>query len=222
MSGADRVRRLAEIARSRRPVDERKERVASPSDLKRLRKRTTGPSPIERSERRMRVVLLAPADHPVTRRWAETYAARGIEVYGISLANQRDPGPSRPRVRTAYLPVLGTSTRSPASPLGIARLRTLIDQARPDVVHVPLAAAPGTYAVLGALADRHPLVVSAPAPVAEARSGPSAQGRMAALILRRAAAVVPLEGTDGEDPDIWDRNATRMLDVYAGLGPRAK
>jgi hypothetical protein len=212
MTGAgDRLRRLAETARGRRAGrDERSERVVSPADLRRLRKQRTGPGFYERYERRMRVVLLAPADHPDTRRWADFYAGRGIEVYGISLAGQRDPGPARPRVRTAYLP----------SPRAIVRLRALIDQARPDVVH---AHATGRYALLGAVADRHPLVISIPAPEPDRPPDGPAARRAAEFVRRRADAVVPVDAAaNADDPDVWDRVGTRMLDVFARLGLHGK
>lgn len=227
MSGAaDRVRRLAEIARGRRPGrDERSERVVSNSDLRRLRKQATGPGLYERSERRMRVALLAPADSPDTRRWADLYTARGLEVYAVSLEHQRDPGPPRPRVRTAYLPALGrASGRVVASPLAVARLRALIDQARPDVVH---AHETGSYALLGALADRHPFVVSVGGAEPERPPEGLAARRVAEFVRGRADAVVALdEGHDSvdgsDDSGTWERNATRMLDAFAKLGLRGK
>jgi hypothetical protein len=213
------MRRLAGAARARRPGrDERAERVVSDADLRRLRKTASGPGRYERSERRMRVVLLAPADDPSTRRWADFYASRGIEVYGISLASQRDSGPPRPRVRTAYLPILGgTSGRALASPRAIARLRALIDQAQPDVVH---ARQTGSYALLGAFADRHPFVVSIVEAEAEQPPAGAAQRRLTEFVRRRADALVP--GGETSETEHWETNATRMLDVFARLGLRGK
>lgn len=200
--------------RGRRARDERAERLVTNIDRLRKRTRTLGPPPLERSERRMRIALLAPADSPHTRRWADLYAGRGIEVYAISLDTQRDPGPSRPRVRTAYLPTLrGNSSRAWASPRAVTRLRALLDQARPDVVHAHQV---GSYALLGALADRHPYVVTT-----EADDPAEARGRVADYVFRRADAVVPT-GPDTDDSEVWERNAARLLDVYAGLGLRGK
>jgi hypothetical protein len=220
---ADRLRRLAGAARARR--DEQSERVASRSDLRRMRRQTAGPGRYEQSERRMRVVLLAPADRPDTRRWADLYAARGIEVYAVSLEHQRDPGPARPRVRTAYLPALGRAAgRAVVSPLAVARLRALIDQARPDVVH---AHQTGSYALLGALADRHPFVVSVGGTAPERLPDGVAARRLAEFVRGRADAVVPVdEGHDSaggsDDSASWERNAALMLDVFAKLGLRGK
>ena len=216
MSGAgERVRRLAGSAR-RRVGDERSERLVT--NVERLRKRThtEGPAPLERSERRMRVALLAPADSPHTRRWADFYAGRGIEVYAISLDTQRDSGPARPRVRTAYLPTLHGSA---ASPRVVIRLRALLDAARPDVVHAHRV---GSYGLLGALADRHPYVVSVGS---GAEPGDGARRRVTEYALRRADAVVPIgtdTGVDPVDPDTWDADTALMLDVFAGLGLRGK
>jgi hypothetical protein len=205
--------------RGRRERDERAERLVT--NVERLRRRThaVGPAPLERSERRMRIALLAPADSPHTRRWADFYAGRGIEVYAISLDTQRDPDPSRPRVRTAYLPTLrGGPSGGWASPRTVTRLRALLDQARPDVVHAHLV---GSYALLGALAGRHPYVVSV-----TGDTEPSGdRRRMVDYALRRADAVVQIgseTGDDTDDSDTWNRNATQMLDVYAGLGLRGK
>jgi hypothetical protein len=227
--------------------------VASGTDLRRLRKGTAGPGPNERSERRMRIALLAPADSPYTQRWADVYASRGIDVYAISLESHRNPGGARPRVRTAYLPTLRGGLGL-VSPRAVARLRALLDQARPDVVHTHLhGSGGGPYGLLGALADRHPYVVSITARSAEALGAGPAQRRTLEFALRRADAIcvssaevadavarftdVPvtlipssadlttdltadLAGPD--DSDAWERNATLMLDVYAGLDTRGK
>ncbi len=108
------------------------------------------------------------------------------------------------------------------SPLVVARLRALIDQARPDVVH---AHRTGSYALLGALADRHPLVVSVDEGAAPP-AGPAAR-RLAEFVSRRTDAVVPIQtGHNSADElgesGIWDRNGTRMLDVFARLGLHGK
>ncbi len=216
------MRRLAGSAR-RRVGDERSERLVT--NVERLRKRThtAGPAPLERSERRMRVALLAPADSPLTRRWADFYAGRGIEVYAISLDTQREEGPARPGVRTAYLPTLRGSVASPGT---VTRLRALLDAARPDVVHAHRV---GGYALLGALADRHPYVISVGS---GDDPGDGARRRMTEYALRRADAVVPIgtragigTGSDPRDPDdsdTWDVDTAAMLDVFAGLGLRGK
>ncbi len=174
--------------RGRRVREERSERLVVNLDRLRRQTHTAGPGPYERSERRMRIALLAPANSPHTRRWTDFYASRGIEVYAISLETQPDAGPPRPRVRTAYLPVLrGNSGRGVASPRTVKRVRALLDQARPDVVHVHLV---GGYGVLGALADRHPCVltvgVDGSADLGE--DGPG-QRRKLEFVLRRVDAV---------------------------------
>lgn len=175
----------------------------------------------------MRVALLAPADSPHTRRWADFYAARGIEVYAISLATQRDPGPSRPRVRTAYLPaprrISAGAGGGWTSPRTVARLRALLDQARPDVVHAHRV---GAYALLGALADRHPYVISVGG---SEQPGDGARRRLTEYALRHADAIVPIgsyaaggTGDDADDSEGWNADTALMLDVFAGLGLRGK
>ncbi|WP_019872741.1 glycosyltransferase [Sporichthya polymorpha] len=163
------------------------------ADVERLRRRTQtdGPGPYERSERRMRVALLAPADSPHTRRWVEFYAGQGIEVYAISLPAGTaagtaggEPGPLPTRVRTAHLPTLRGDVPSPRA---VTRLRALLDQARPDVIAVHLG---GPYGLLAALADRHPYVVLAGADLTADLGVSSAAGRRTLeLALRRADAV---------------------------------
>jgi len=140
----------------------------------------------ERSERRMRVAILAPADNVHTQKWLSYYSAHGIEVYAISLEAHRDPEAHRwPRVRTAYLPLLAPTKA--AYLLTLPRLRALLSQADPDLVHAHYVS---SYGFLGALANRHPYVVSAwGSDVYEFPARGPAQRLMVEFALRRADAI---------------------------------
>lgn len=115
----------------------------------------------ERSERRMRIALLAPANNVHTHKWLDFYSARGIDVYAISLESHAESsaggpgGPKRPGVRQALLPL--AFGHKAAYLLTVSRLRKLLEQADPDLVHAHYVS---SYGLLGALANRHPYVVS--------------------------------------------------------------
>lgn len=144
------------------------------------------PGPDERSERRMRIALLAPADNVHTHKWLDFYDRRGIDVYAISLEPHRDrTGFSRPRVRTAYLPTMFGHKASYL--LTMKRLRTLLAQARPDLVHAHYVS---SYGLLGAMANRHPYVVSVwGSDIYDFPAGGPAQRRMVEFALKRADAI---------------------------------
>ncbi len=101
----------------------------------------------------MKLCLLANAVSIHTRRWATHFAAHGHEVTVVSLSDGEIPGVpvwkvgSDPatRGRLAYL-------------LAVPEVRRALKTIDPDVVHAHYA---GGYGLLGALAGRHPLVVSA-------------------------------------------------------------
>lgn len=105
----------------------------------------------------MRVVLLANAASPHTRRWAGALARRGFEVHVISIRTATIPGvtvhrvgvgdPSKRRRVTSLLSYLVL--------LLVARRR--IGRLQPDVVHAHYTVTHGTIAVL---ARHHPLVVT--------------------------------------------------------------
>ncbi|HEX3614820.1 MAG TPA: glycosyltransferase [Sporichthyaceae bacterium] len=110
----------------------------------------------ERSERRMRIALLAPANNVHTHKWLDYYDRRGIDVYVISLEPHRDTEERNwPRVRIRYLPLVHSNKA--AYLLTVPRLRTLLAQADPDLVHAHYVS---SYGFLGAMANRHPYVVS--------------------------------------------------------------
>jgi glycosyltransferase involved in cell wall biosynthesis len=110
----------------------------------------------ERSERRMRIALLAPANNVHTHKWLDFYSARGIDVYAISLESHVDPAATRrPGVRQALLPL--AFGHKAAYLLTVSRLRRLLSQADPDLVHAHYVS---SYGLLGAMANRHPYVVS--------------------------------------------------------------
>ncbi len=110
----------------------------------------------ERSERRMRIALLAPANNVHTHKWLDFYSNRGIDVYAISLASHADPaGTKRAGVKQALLPL--AFGHKAAYLLTVQRLRKLLDQADPDLVHAHYVS---SYGLLGAMANRHPYVVS--------------------------------------------------------------
>jgi L-malate glycosyltransferase len=140
----------------------------------------------ERSERRMRIALLAPANNVHTHKWLDYYDRHGIEVFAISLAGHRDTEGHRwSRVRTAYLPM--AFGHKAAYLLTVKRLRTLLDQAAPDVVHAHYVS---SYGFLGAVANHHPYVVSAwGADVYDFPARGPAQRRMVEFALRRADAI---------------------------------
>ncbi|MGQ0632313.1 MAG: glycosyltransferase [Sporichthyaceae bacterium] len=145
----------------------------------------------ERRERRMRIALLAPANNVHTHKWLDFYDRRGIDVFAISLESHRESGGfTRPRVRTAYLPLsLGpVKVDHKAAYLAtIPRLRRLLDQADPDLVHAHYVS---SYGLLGALANRHPYVVSVwGSDIYDFPAGGPAQRRMVTFALGRADAV---------------------------------
>ncbi|MGQ0844496.1 MAG: glycosyltransferase [Sporichthyaceae bacterium] len=119
-------------------------------------RRPSASSHDERSERRMRIALLAPANNVHTHKWLDFYDRRGIDVYAISLEPHRDlEGHRWPRVKTAYLPM--AFGHKAAYLLTVRRLKALLAQADPDLVHAHYVS---SYGLLGAMADRHPYVVS--------------------------------------------------------------
>jgi glycosyltransferase involved in cell wall biosynthesis len=134
----------------------------------------------------MRIALLAPADNVHTHKWLDYYDRRGIDVYAISLSSHRDGENRRwPRVRTAYLPVL--LDHKAGYLLTVKRLRTLLAQADPDLVHAHYVS---SYGFLGAVANRHPYVVSVWGnDIYEFPARGPAQKRMVEFALRRADAI---------------------------------
>ncbi|MGQ0626450.1 MAG: glycosyltransferase [Sporichthyaceae bacterium] len=145
----------------------------------------------ERRERRMRIALLAPANNVHTHKWLDFYDRRGIDVYAISLESHRETGGfARPRVRTAYLPLrLGPVPVSvkAAYLATVPRLRRLLEQADPDLVHAHYVS---SYGLLGALVNRHPYVVSVwGADVYDFPAGGPAQRKAVTFALRRADAI---------------------------------
>ncbi|MGQ0464884.1 MAG: glycosyltransferase [Sporichthyaceae bacterium] len=140
----------------------------------------------ERSERRMRIALLAPANNVHTHKWLDFYDRRGIDVYAISLEPHRDlEGHRWPRVKTAYLPM--AFGHKAAYLLTVRRLRALLDQAAPDLVHAHYVS---SYGLLGALANRHPYVVSVwGSDVYDFPQAGPAQRKMVEFALHRADAV---------------------------------
>jgi len=101
----------------------------------------------------MKLCLLANAASIHTRRWATHFAAHGHEVTVVSLSEGKIPGvpvwkvgpDPATRGRLAYV-------------LAVPEVRRTVKSIDPDVLHAHYA---GGYGLLGALAGRHPLVVSA-------------------------------------------------------------
>jgi glycosyltransferase involved in cell wall biosynthesis len=140
----------------------------------------------ERSERRMRIALLAPANNVHTHKWLAYYDRCGIDVYAISLESHRDTEERRwARVRTRYLPLV--HSHKAAYLLTVRRLRTLLEQADPDLVHAHYVS---SYGFLGALANRHPYVVSVwGSDIYEFPTSGAVQRRMVEFALGRADAI---------------------------------
>lgn len=134
----------------------------------------------------MRIALLAPANNVHTHKWLDFYDRRGIDVYAISLDAHRDTeGHKWSRVRQAYLPM--AFDHKSAYLLTVRRLRALLAQADPDLVHAHYVS---SYGFLGALVNRHPYVVSVWGnDIYEFPQQGAAQKRMVEFALRRADAV---------------------------------
>lgn len=134
----------------------------------------------------MRIALLAPEDNVHTAKWLDFYDSRGIDVYAISLEPHRDPAArSRRHVRQAYLPL--AFANKAAYLLTVTRLRRLLAQADPDLVHAHYVS---SYGLLGALVDRHPYVVSVwGADIYDFPEQGALQRRMVEFTLRRADAI---------------------------------
>lgn len=133
-----------------------------------------------------RIALLAPANNVHTHKWLDFYDRRGIDVCAISLEPHRDrEGHRWPRVRTRYLPM--AFGHKAAYLLTVRRLRALLDAADADLVHAHYVS---SYGLLGALADRHPYVISVwGSDIYDfPRAGPL-QRHMVQFALRRADAV---------------------------------
>jgi L-malate glycosyltransferase len=101
----------------------------------------------------LKLCLLANAASIHTRRWATHFCSHGHEVTVVSLSEGKIPGVpvwkvgSDPAVRGRL-----------AYALAVPAVRRALRSIDPDVVHAHYA---GGYGLLGALAGRHPLVVSA-------------------------------------------------------------
>lgn len=135
---------------------------------------------------RTKIALLAPASNVHTHKWLDFYDSRGFDVLAITLAAHADPQRRTwPHVRTAYLPL--AFGHKAAYLLTVRRLRRMLREDAPDLVHAHFLS---SYGLLAALAGRHPLVVSAwGTDVYEfPRQGPL-QRRTVEYALRRADAI---------------------------------
>src|SRR3989304_9926929 len=98
----------------------------------------------------MKILYLAEASSPHTRKWVQHFAKQGNEIHLASLSN---------------LPVEGTPIHPFWRPTGtkldyianIDRVRTLVKNLWPDVLHALYAT---SYGLLGALTGFHPYVIS--------------------------------------------------------------
>jgi glycosyltransferase involved in cell wall biosynthesis len=107
----------------------------------------------KKKEARLKLCFLANAASIHTRRWTTYFAEHGYDVTVLSLSEGTVPGVPVWRIgqdpatrgRLAYL-------------LAVPAVRRALKTIKPDVVHAHYA---GGYGLLGALAGRHPLVVSA-------------------------------------------------------------
>jgi glycosyltransferase involved in cell wall biosynthesis len=169
----------------------------------------TKPNRDERSERRMRIAVLAPANNVHTHKWLAYYDRCGIDVYAISLESHRDTEEHRwPRVRTRYLPLV--HWHKAAYLLTVRRLRTLLEQADPDLVHAHYAS---SYGFLGALANRHPYVVSVwGSDVYDFPTSGPVQRRMIEFALGRADAICSTS-------DVMRAETTKYTDKEISVTP---
>jgi glycosyltransferase involved in cell wall biosynthesis len=106
--------------------------------------------PAHRSPAAGRLLLLADAGSIHTRRWATALAARGREVHVASLRPFDISGVTVHRLRGAWFGRLGI-------PGALSRVRQLVRDLAPDLVHAHYAT---SYGLLGALAGHHPLMIS--------------------------------------------------------------
>ncbi|MEB3187795.1 MAG: glycosyltransferase [bacterium] len=107
-------------------------------------------SPVRPSPESGRLLLLADAGSIHTRRWARALAARGREVHVASLRPFDIPGVTVHGLRGPLPGRLGI-------PGVLPRVRQLVRELRPDLVHAHYAT---SYGLLGALSGHRPLMIS--------------------------------------------------------------
>ncbi len=107
----------------------------------------------------MRLLILADAAAPHTRRWARWFARRGHEVHVVSLNPDGLPNYGTATVHSIWKPVFSNALpeRLLKIPLILRRLKRLFALYSPDVVHAHSA---GGYAWLAMLSGRRPYVVT--------------------------------------------------------------
>src|SRR5688572_2212670 len=107
----------------------------------------------------MRLVLLADAAAPHTRRWARWFARGGHDVHVVSLNSNSLPGYGPAIVHSIWKPTFGNALpeRLVKVPVILLRLRQILENHRPDIVHAHSA---GGYAWLAMLSRFRPYVVT--------------------------------------------------------------
>lgn len=107
----------------------------------------------------MKLLILSDAAAPHTRRWANWFAANGNEVHVITFNNQLDPGFSGVAIHTIWKDKLSTAfhSRLVRSLRILFRLRKLIKEIRPDVIH---SHSMGSYAWVATVLNLRPRVLT--------------------------------------------------------------
>lgn len=107
----------------------------------------------------MRLIILADAAAPHTRRWALWFALRGHEVHVVSVNEKSLQGYEPATVHAIWNKIAGNSLpeRILKIPIILARLRRLIRRFPPDIIHAHSA---GGYAWMAMLCGFRPYVVT--------------------------------------------------------------
>lgn len=107
----------------------------------------------------MKLLILSDAAAPHTRRWANWFAANGNEVHVITFNNKLDPGYSGVVVHTIWKDELSAAffSRFLRSFRILLRLRKLVKEIRPDIVH---SHSMGSYAWVATVLHLRPRVLT--------------------------------------------------------------
>ena len=112
----------------------------------------------------MRVLLLSEITSIHTKRWADSLSKAGIQVCVFSLFNNESARPSQYEVVSVNLPQISRQERIDDGSFSklryltaVFKLKRVIKSYKPDIIHAHYAS---SYGLLGALAFKHPYVVS--------------------------------------------------------------